>query len=185
MRLINAKHYKYVFFLLAAVLSPISASYAEWIQAEPIGASNDIWVNTESNALYSGDNCSPIMKLKHLRGLKPRTLRQRKQAYAKQFGRNSNASKQDQVKGASTAEQTKTGNAFPTAVGVNSQNARADGIPVDSLDLSYQSQPAYDPLNRNHFNVSIDNTSILLVSQHFKINARISGRYDHRPKCGS
>ncbi|MEE9426498.1 MAG: hypothetical protein V3V18_16180 [Methylococcales bacterium] len=185
MRLINAKHYKSIFFLLAAVLWPISASYAEWIQAKPIGASNDIWVNTESNALYSGDNCSPIMKLKHLRGSKPRTLRQRKQAFAKRLGRHSNASKQDQVKSANNAEQTKNGNAFPAVVGVNNQNARAAGIPVDSLDLSYQSQPEYDPLNRNHFNVSIDNTKILLVSQHFKINARISGRYDHRPKCGS
>jgi hypothetical protein len=185
MRLINAKHYKYVFFLLAAVLSPISASYAEWIQAKPIGASNDIWVNTESNALYSGDNCSPIMKLKHLSGSKPRTLRQRKHAYLKRLGNHSNVGKQNQVNGANHAETINNGNTVPSAVGINKQNARADGIPVDSLNLSYQSQPAYDPLNRNDFHVSIDNTSILLVSQHFKINARISGRYDHRPKCGS
>lgn len=167
------------------LLMPISVSHAEWIQAKVIGASNDIWVNTESNALYAGDSCSPLMKLKHLRGTKPRSLRQRRQAYVKRFGNNRNAGKPVELDGAQGVGQTNIGNTNSALIGIDSQDARAAGAPPDPLNLSYQTQPEFDPLNRNQFNISINSNSIALTSQHARIKARISGRYDHRPECGS
>ncbi len=167
MHLINAKQCRLTYFIVTVVLYiPISVSHAEWIQAKAIGASNDIWINTESNTLYSGDNCRPLMKLKHLSGKKPRSLRQRLKTRVKGLG-----------------NQTNSGNSNSAQIGIDSQNVGA-GASLDPLNLSYQTQPEFDPLNRNQFNISIKDNDIALTSRHSRIKARIYGRYDHRPECG-
>ena len=52
---------------------------AEWIEAEMLGAANTVWINTEQDALYSGGDCAPFMRLRHLQGRKPRSLQERSQ----------------------------------------------------------------------------------------------------------
>jgi hypothetical protein len=163
---IIVNQFRFAYFLVVVLLSPFSASHAEWIRAKPNGAGNDIWINTESNALYSGVNCRPLMKLKHLSGKKPRNLRQRQKARVKGFG-----------------NQANSGNSNSAQIGIDSQRVGA-GVSLDPLNLSYQTQPEFDPLNRNQFNISIKDNDIALTSRHSRIKARIYGRYDHRPECG-
>ncbi|MEE9412843.1 MAG: hypothetical protein V3V22_07285 [Methylococcales bacterium] len=167
-----------VYFLLVVMVLPVSA-HAEWIRATPNGVSNDIWINTESSALYSGDHCKSLMKLKHLSGRKPRNLQQRQQAYVNRWGKQSYADSRKSAKQYNSATDSLH------AVGIDRQDARAAGAPLDRLNLSYQTQPEFDPLNRNRFNISITDDSILLTNQQASIQARIIGRYDHRPECGS
>lgn len=124
------------------------SSQAEWIEAKMLGAANTVWINTEQDTLYSGGDCTPFMRLRHLQGRKPRTLQQRL-LNAKSEGGN----------------------------GVLNQTQR------DPLDMVYLSQPEYDPLNRNSFNIAIDNTSITLISPQGRIKGTIRGRYDHKPGC--
>ena len=63
-------------------------------------------------------------------------------------------------------------------------NKKKAGIQLDPLNLNYQTQPRFDPLNRNNFNISIDNNNIVLSSQHSQIKAKVRGRYDRRTECG-
>jgi hypothetical protein len=185
MHLINANRWLACFAVAVVLSVPIRASHAEWIKAKSIGANNHIWINTESNALFAGDSCSPLMKLKYLSGNKPRSLRQRQQIYRKRPGNNRNADKQVEVSATQSFDQSNHRNTNSAAVSDDNQDARAAITPLDPLNLSYQTQPKFDPLNRNQFNISINDNSIALTSQHSRIKARIIGRYDHRPECGS
>ncbi len=163
MRLINSKQ----LFIAVTLLLPVTASYAEWIQAKPRGARNDILVDTDSSALYVSDDCAPLMQLKHLSGTKPRSLQQRQQEHSNGLENTTNNSDQN-----------------TSSINTNSQAARVAVPPRDPLNLTYLSQPKFDPLNRNTFNISINNTTIVLTNQHFRIKASIVGRYDRQPECG-
>ncbi|MEE9345931.1 MAG: hypothetical protein V3U88_10030 [Methylococcales bacterium] len=185
MHLINASRWLAYFTLAVVLFVPMRASHAEWIKARSIGASNHIWINTESNALFAGDSCRPLMKLKYLSGNKPRSLRQRQQIYRKRPGNNRNADKQVEFAATQDFDQSNHRNTNSAAIGVANQDARAAITPLDPLNLSYQTQPEFDPLNRNQFNISINDNSIALTSQHSRIKARIIGRYDRRSECGS
>lgn len=154
-------------FIAVTLLLPVTASYAEWIQAKPRGAMNDILVDTESNRLYISDDCAPLMQLKHLSGTTPRSLHQRQQ---------------DQLNGLENTANNSDQNS--SSIRTNSQATTIAVLPPDPLNLTYLSQPKFDPLNRNTFNISINNTTIVLTNQHFRIKASIVGRYDRQPECG-
>ena len=183
---INARCYRLTDFIFAiALVSTISVSHAEWIKAQSIGASNHIWINTERDALYAGDSCSPLMTLKHMSGNKPRSLRQRQQIYIKRSGINKNADQKVELGVTQHLIRANKPNSHSAVVGDDHQVARARLSPLDPLNLNYQTQPDFDPLNRNQFNIAISDSSITLISQYSRITARISGRYNRRPECGS
>jgi hypothetical protein len=168
MRLIDAKQFRLsLLFIAVTLLLPATASYAEWILAKPRGGKNNILVDTESNRLYVSDDCAPLMQLKHLSGTKPRSLQQRQQDHF-------NASENTSINADQNTSSSNT----------NSQPDRIAVSPRDPLNLTYLSQPKFDPLNRNTFNISINNTTIALTNQHFRIKASIVGRYDRQPECG-
>lgn len=162
----------------------INMSHAEWVHAKIQGAKNDIWINTESDALYVGQDCKPLMSLRHLRGRKPRNLSQRKQDFL--WIQKSNllkASKNNQGKLDKTSLK-KPNNPLPKLDVFTMANIPFDKISPDSLNLSYRTQPTFDPLHRNNFNVSINDNMITLTSKDATIKARINGRYEYRARCG-
>jgi hypothetical protein len=168
MRLINARQFKLsLLFIAVTLLLPVTASYAEWIQAKPRDAMRDILVDTDSGTLYVSDDCAPLMQLKHLSGSKPRSLQQRQQDHVNALENTSNNAAQNS-----------------SSINTDSQPARIAVPPRDPLNLTYLSQPKIDLLNRNTFNISINDSAIVLTNQHFRIKASIVGRYDRRPACG-
>jgi hypothetical protein len=172
---INAKHtFRPTLSLLISTILYCSTtiSLAEWVQADITGAKKNIWINTETNRLYVGNSCTPLMKLKHLRGTKPRPLKQRQQAYMKQLISHSNTVKNDRKKPAMTPE-----------LRVDRRPVKLSNIQPDPLDLTYKTQPIFDPLNRNNFNIVIDDHEIVLLSQHATIRAKVLARYEHRFQC--
>lgn len=118
------------------------------------------------------------MQLKHLSGRKPRSLEQRQQA----FDSTDNHVKQFDNTDTNNADQTNPPNTQITN-NFERPDASAAVLSPDPLNLNYQTQPIFDPLNRNLFNIRIDNTSITLINQHGTIKARIIGRYDRRAIC--
>lgn len=162
----------------------INISHAEWVHAKIQGAKNDIWVNTESDALYVGHDCKPLMTLRHLRGSKPRNLLQRKQDFLwVQKNNRLKESKENQDKLDKTSLQ-KSNKSPPKLDVFTMVNIPFDKILPDSLNLSYRTQPTFDPLNRNNFDVSINDNMITLTSKDATIKARVNGRYEYRARCG-
>ncbi len=167
---------KLLFFLVMYI--PSSVIRAEWIEARLNAANNNIWINTDRDAIYVGNDCKPLMQLKHLSGRKPRSLEQRQQA----FNSTGNDVKQFDNTDTNNADQINSPNT-PITNNFEHPDALAAVLSPDPLNLNYQTQPIFDPLNRNLFNIHIDNVSITLINQHSTIKARIIGRYDRRAIC--
>ncbi len=170
MHRIDVSHLKLsLWFVFLVLLIQSNAIRAEWIEARLNTGNNNIWINTNRDAIYVGQDCKPLMNLKHLRGRKPRSLEERQQAF------NTAANAPEQIDTADTNTLTS-----------NKSDAPAASVAIlnpDPLDLNYQTQPKYDPLNRNTFNILIDNASITLISQYGRVKATIIGRYESRSSC--
>jgi hypothetical protein len=184
MRPINVKYKLICCVVVLVTLTPFRITHAEWISAQAKGAQHAILINTVTDAIYIGDDCAALMTLKHLAGKKPRTLRQRQIDYLKQKKRDDIDAKNNQDGSSNSVAARPFTNEIKFA-DLDTPEAIAATRTPDPLNLRYQTQPSFDPLNRNRFTISINNKTIYLTNHQMQIKAIVRNRAEHRSQCNS